>query len=86
MVDFKEAFGHITSNSNKLKIVEILHKRANSPKGISKNMRVPERVVKGLLEELLADGVVEKDAETYKLTELGNQIFGEIKGLSERLK
>jgi predicted transcriptional regulator len=83
MAEFKEVFGHVTSNRNKLKIIEILHRRRSSPKGISKSMRVPERVVKSLLEELLADGVVERDAETYGLTELGIQIFGEIKGLSK---
>ncbi|MBO8182589.1 MAG: hypothetical protein H0Z28_07325 [Archaeoglobus sp.] len=81
MVELKELIGHVTSNSNKVKIIEILHRKQSNPKNISKNMRVPERVVKGLLDELAADGIVEEHESEFKLTDLGKQIFAEVKGI-----
>ena len=81
MVEIKELVGHVTSNSNKVKIIEILHRKQSNPKTISKNMRMPERVVKGLLDELIADGIVEESEGNFRLTDLGKQIFGEVKGI-----
>ncbi|RLI84370.1 hypothetical protein DRP07_01330 [Archaeoglobales archaeon] len=81
MKEMKELIGHVTSNSNKVKIIEILHRKESNSKAISKSMRVPDRVVKGLLDELVEDGIVEANEGIYKLTDLGKQIFGEVKGI-----
>jgi predicted transcriptional regulator len=77
----KELIGHVTSNSNKVKIIEILNRKESDPKTISKYMRTPDRVVKGLLDELEKDGIVEATENIYRLTDLGKQIFGEVKGI-----
>ena len=81
MVELKELIGHVAANSNKVKIIEILHRKPSNPEALSKNMRVPARVVRSLLDELTADGIVEEDEGGYKLTDLGKQIFGEVKGI-----
>jgi predicted transcriptional regulator len=81
MVELKELVGHVAANSNKVKILETLHRKQSNAKMVSKNIRLPERVVRGLLDELAADGIVEEDEGRYRLTALGNQIFGEVKGI-----
>ncbi len=61
----------ILSNSNKIRILNILKKGKVDFRGVMKSTRLPETVLKSLLDELVRDGFVKEINGTYEITEVG---------------
>ena len=75
-----ELVGCITSNPNKIKVLEILRKKEGiNERTISKFTRIPVTMLKRAIKELKKDGVVEeKDGGLY-LTEVGVDVLVSLK-------
>jgi len=81
--DMKENLvGHITSNPNKIKVLEILRRKEGvNEKTVSKFTRIPVIMLKGTIEELKKDGVIEERDGGLYLTELGIEVLTSLKGI-----
>jgi predicted transcriptional regulator len=77
----RELIGRITSNPNKIKVLEIIKRAEVDEKTISKFTRVPEKVLRKVIEELKSDGIIEEKNEELCLTELGHKILAGVKGI-----
>lgn len=78
----EELVGHITSNPNKMKILELFrNKESIGESDVSKYSRIPSKIAMNILKELLNDGLIEKSGERLTLSELGDEILKEIKGI-----
>ena len=73
--------GHLTSNPNKVRVVDLLKSREANIKEISKSTRIPTKMLDRLLKELINDGIVEEKDEIYRLTELGFEVLKNLKGV-----
>ncbi|HDD36492.1 MAG: Rrf2 family transcriptional regulator [Archaeoglobaceae archaeon] len=73
--------GHLTSNPNKLRIVDLLKSKEVNEETIAKSTRIPTKMLKKLLEELKDDGIIEEKDGVYKLTELGFSVVKDLKGV-----
>ncbi len=73
--------GHLTSNPNKLRIVDLLKSKEVNEETIAKSTRIPTKMLKKLLEELRDDGIIEEKDGVYKLTELGFSVVKDLKGV-----
>jgi|Deesub1362A_J573_1020465.scaffolds.fasta_scaffold00104_45 predicted transcriptional regulator len=76
-----ELVGHIASNNNKIKVLDILKSREGDLNLISKHSRIPEKVLSRIMNELVNDGVVDNRDGIYILTELGKEIINDVKGI-----
>jgi predicted transcriptional regulator len=74
--------GHITSNPNKIKILEILKSKEEADeKTISKFARIPEKMLVGAIEDLKKDGIIAEKEGKLHLTALGFEILATLKGI-----
>ena len=73
--------GHLTSNPNKIRIVEVLKSKEVSKEAIAKSTRIPLKMLERILNELIKDGIVEEKDGIYKLTELGFSVIKDLKGI-----
>jgi predicted transcriptional regulator len=64
-----------------MKIIEILKKKPSDTRYISKHTRIPESVVSGLIKELVEDEIVSKSEDVLSLTEKGEEVYSQIKGM-----
>ncbi len=71
--------GSIASNPGKLKIMNLLAKKELDAGRIAKNTRIPLNIVKGLLDELEKDGLVEQEEGSYRATEEGIKALKSLK-------
>lgn len=71
--------GSIASNSTKLKILNLLAKKELELDKMAKNIRIPLKVMKGLVEELERDGFVERVDEVCRITEKGIKALKSLK-------
>lgn len=77
-----ELEGHITSNPNKLKILEVLNrKKEASLKAIAKSTRIPEKILVTVVDELKQDEVIEEKEDKLALTDKGTKILTDIKSI-----
>ncbi len=80
-----ELEGHITSNPNKVKILEVLNRKKEADlKAIAKSTRIPEKILVTVVEDLKKDEVVEEAGETgdkLTLTEKGTKLLGDIRSI-----
>lgn len=77
-----ELEGHITSNPNKLKILEVLHRKKEADlKAIAKSTRVPEKILTTVVDELKEDEVIQETGDKLTLTEKGTKILTDIKSI-----
>ena len=65
--------GSLASNSNKLKIMNLLMKKELTKEKIAKSTRMPGNLVSGILDELVRDGFVEEKEGVYSATEEGKK-------------
>ncbi len=78
----KDLVGHITSNPNKIKVLEILKRKEGvNEKTVSKFTRIPVAMLKGTIEELKKDGIIEERDEGLYLTELGIEVLTSLKAI-----
>ncbi|RLI79969.1 hypothetical protein DRP05_01955 [Archaeoglobales archaeon] len=73
--------GHLTSNPNKIRIVDLLKSKEVSKESIAKSTRIPLKMLERLLNELKKDGIIEEEEGIYKLTELGFDVIKDLKGV-----
>lgn len=80
-----ELEGHITSNPNKVKVLEVLNRKKEANlKAIAKSTRIPEKILITVVEDLKKDEVVQETGETgdkLTLTEKGTKILGDIRSI-----
>ncbi|MFP3910220.1 MAG: hypothetical protein ACLFVI_08345 [Archaeoglobaceae archaeon] len=80
-----ELEGHITSNPNKVKILEVLNRKKEADlKAIAKSTRIPEKILFTVVEDLKKDEVVQETGETgdkLTLTEKGTKLLGDIRSI-----
>jgi|Deesub1362B_J571_1020462.scaffolds.fasta_scaffold01162_8 predicted transcriptional regulator len=78
----EELVGHITSNPNKIKVLEILKSKKESEiKSISKFTRIPLKILETVVGELKKDDIVKEEKGKLLLTEKGIEILNEIKSI-----
>jgi len=74
--------GHITSNPNKVKILELLkNKDGIIESDVPKYSRIPSIIALNIIKELKNDGVIKESRGKLVLSELGGEILKEIKGI-----
>jgi predicted transcriptional regulator len=74
--------GHITSNPNKIKVLEILKRKEGADeKVVSKFTRIPVAMLKKTIDELKNDGVIEERDGGLYLTDLGAEVLTSLKGI-----
>jgi predicted transcriptional regulator len=72
--------GLITSNPTKVKVLEVLKKKERADaRTISKSIRVPEIMLKGVLEELKHDGFVIEEEGIFSLSPSGLEVLMKMK-------
>jgi len=71
--------GSIASNPTKLKILNLLAKKELELDKMAKNIRIPLKVMKGLVEELERDGFVERVDKVCRITEKGIKALKSLK-------
>lgn len=80
-----ELEGHITSNPNKVKVLEVLNRKKEANlKAIAKSTRIPEKILVTVVVDLKKDEVVQETGETgdkLTLTEKGTKILGDIRSI-----
>ena len=78
----EELVGHITSNPNKIKVLEVLKSKKESEiKSISKFTRIPVKILDTVVGELKKDNIIEEEKNKLRLTEKGIEILNEIKSI-----
>jgi len=78
----EELVGHLTSNPNKIKVLEVLKTRKEVEiRAISKFSRIPEKILNVVVNELKSDGIVEEAERKLRLTEKGLELFKKIKSI-----
>lgn len=77
----EKLIGHLTSNPNKIRIVDLLKSKEVSKKSISKSTRIPLKMLEKLLSELVSDGIIEEKDGVYRLTDLGFDVIKNLKGV-----
>lgn len=65
----------VASNWNTIRILEILAKKERKLEEIEKLSRIPERVLSGLIKQMVSEGLVEDSGEFYKITEKGTKFL-----------
>ncbi len=71
--------GHVMSNPNKVRVLEVLRKREKADlKEISKLTRIPEVMLKGIMNDLERDGFVREEGGVYKITPEGVEVLMKI--------
>lgn len=77
-----ELEGHITSNPNKVKILEVLHRKKEADlKAIAKSTRVPEKILTTVVGELKEDEVIQETRDKLTLTDKGTKILSDIRSI-----
>ncbi len=72
--------GLITSNPTKVKILELLKKRKKADsKTIAKFTRIPEIMLKGIIEELKRDGFIAEEEGEFSLSPAGLEVLMKMK-------
>ncbi|HID43292.1 MAG TPA: hypothetical protein EYP30_05870 [Archaeoglobaceae archaeon] len=78
----EELVGHLTSNPNKIKILEVLKSRKEAEmRTISKFSRIPEKILDVVVNELKNDKIVEEIEGKFRLTDKGLELFKKIKSI-----
>ncbi len=68
--------GFVTSNPNKVRVLEVIRKRGKATmKDVSKSTRIPEVMLKGVLEELKREGFVSEEEGLLRLTPSGFEVL-----------
>ncbi len=68
--------GFVTSNPNKVRVLEVIRKRGKTTmKEVSKSTRIPEVMLRGVLEELKREGFVSEEEGLLKLTPAGLEVL-----------
>ncbi len=68
--------GFVTSNPNKVRVLEVIRKRGKTTmKEVSKFTRIPEVMLRGVLEELKREGFVSEEEGLLKLTPAGFEVL-----------
>ncbi len=72
--------GSITSNPTKVRILELLKKRKKADsKTIAKFTRIPEVMLRGVVEELKRDGFIVEEDGVFSLSSSGLEVLMKIK-------
>lgn len=72
--------GLITSNPTKVKILELLKKRKKADsKTIAKFTRIPEIMLRGVVEELKRDGFIVEEDGVFSLSSAGLEVLTKMK-------
>ena len=81
MKAMEELIGHITSNPNKIKVLEALSKKSADVKALSKVTRIPLKMLERIIKELEADGVIEEEDGQLRITERGFKAITSLRGV-----
>ncbi|RLI85178.1 MAG: hypothetical protein DRO98_07410 [Archaeoglobales archaeon] len=81
MKAMEELIGHITSNPNKIKVLEVLNKKNSDVKALSKATRIPPKMLERIIKELKADGVIEEKNGQLRITEKGFKAITSLRGV-----
>ncbi len=77
-----EIEGHITSNPNKVKILEVLNRKKEADlKAIAKSTRIPEKILNTVVDDLKKDEVIEEKEDKLILTEKGTKLLTDIRSI-----
>ncbi|MFO7967099.1 MAG: winged helix-turn-helix domain-containing protein [Archaeoglobaceae archaeon] len=77
-----ELEGHITSNPNKVKILEVLNRKKEADlKAIAKSTRIPEKILVTVVDDLKNDEVIQEEGDNLKLTEKGTKLLTDIRSI-----
>ncbi len=72
--------GLISSNPTKIRILELLKKRKKADsKTIAKFTRIPEIMLRGVVEELKRDGFIVEEDGTFSLSSSGLEVLMKMK-------
>ena len=81
MKAMEELIGHITSNPNKIKVLDVLSKKSADIRVLSKTTRIPLKMLERIIEELEADGVIEEENGQLRITEKGFKAITSLRGV-----
>ncbi|MEM0332568.1 MAG: winged helix-turn-helix domain-containing protein [Archaeoglobaceae archaeon] len=69
----------VATNWNTVRILEILAKKERKFEEIEKLARIPEKVLSGLIEQMVSEELIENDREFYRITEKGTKFLERLK-------
>ncbi|MDI9645091.1 MAG: winged helix-turn-helix domain-containing protein [Archaeoglobales archaeon] len=69
----------VATNWNTVRILEILAKKERKFEEIEKLARIPEKVLSGLIKQMVSEELIENDREFYRITEKGTKFLERLK-------